>query len=149
MANYNSDNITNLDLNPAEYPDTTKSGALTKLHDQKAITGGEAQGTTITLFIPGQVRDGQYLDKRECTVTSPAMGASVTMDIGIVGNSTAFKSAVDVSSAATTTFFTAGDDPFYSVDADEDFQVLLTLSGASVGSGAKTIYVDLGTFRGA
>lgn len=147
MANYNSDNITNLDLNPAEYPDTSKSGALTKLHDQKTITGGDAQGTTITLFIQGQVRDGQYLDQRQCTVRWPAMGSSVTMDIGIVGDSTEFKAAVDVSSAGETSFFTSGD-PFYSVDADDAFQVLLTLSGASVSAGSKTIYVDLGTFRG-
>lgn len=146
MANYNSDRITNLEAQPAVYPKTDKSGAQVMEHDQKSITGGDAQGTTVTFFNKGDFPDGGFLDLRKSTFRFPAMGSSVTANIGIVGDATEFRSAVDVSSAGEATLFSSGD-PFYEIDADDEFQLLITLSGASVSAGTKTLYVDLCTFR--
>lgn len=148
MANYNSDQIEALESQPAVYPGVGKSGPAVMQHDQASITGGDAVGTTITFFQRGMFQNGQFIDLRKSTVRFPAMGASVTLNIGTPTDPTAFKANVDVSSAGETSLFTSGD-PFYSVNEplENGFQIVGTISGDAVGSGSKTLYVDLTTFR--
>ena len=143
VTNLSSAQVAKLTAGAIKNPTTDLLGRMRKYRfdfDQGAAAGDATSTVVLAILPPGATR--VYL--RDCIIAFSAFGAARTLDIGyaaykdrdgetVAADTSAFVSALDVSSAGTSTFAgEVGGEESILFDAQDQVTILATVAGGTI-----------------